>query len=306
MKKVFIILLAVMQLLALVSCGTDAGSTDDVELMATTTAPSVDETEASTSEVMPGTSLEDLTEDEVPTESENPDTTDATELTESTEPSVANPTETQPSEPEPTEEVAETATENTTQPSTTAVTEPPHQHSYTSSQVAASCESQGYTQYSCSCGNSYSDNYTAALGHSYTETVIAPASSTQGYTEHACSRCGNSYKDSYTEPVKVRYSAAEAQQIGNNYIASIGGVVTESLMWADVHGYFPPTTHNGYGIDLVGGQEFLNNSAVEKVQTTVTRLAHTRPNGDFTGARMFCSVTYDEASDTYTICVYYG
>ena len=37
-----------------------------------------------------------------------------------------------------------------------------------------------------------------ALGHSYTSTVIAPTPSSQGYTLHTCSRCGTSYKDNYT------------------------------------------------------------------------------------------------------------
>ncbi len=295
MKKVFVILLAVAQLFTLVSCSRgEAGSAEDIVLVATTTAPSI---ELSTAESIPSESTEGLTEDEAPSEA-----------TESTEPSETQPTVEQPTETEaePSVEVTEPSTQASTQPSTTAPTEPPHQHSYSAAQIAATCENDGYTLYSCSCGKSYSDNYTAALGHTYNDTVIAPTSSTQGYTEHTCSRCGSSYKDSYTEPVKVRYSAAEAQQIGNNYIASIGGVVTESLIWADVHGYYPPRSIAGYELDIVGGQSWLNEHAVGKVQDTVTRLAHTRPNGDFTGARMFCSVTYDEASDTYTICVYYG
>ena len=290
MKKVFVILLAVLQIFTLVSCSMgNAGKTEDIELMAGTTEP--------TSEAEPSESAEKPAEDEVPgetTEAEPSEATDATEAV--TESSV---------------EATEPTTEEATQPSTAqnttpTVTEPPHQHSYTSSQFAASCEGQGYTLYTCSCGKSYSEGYADALGHSYTDMVIAPTSTEQGYTEHTCSRCGNSYRDSYTEPVKVRYSAAEAQQIGNAYIASIGAVVTPELVTAAVHGYYPPESVTGYELDIVGGQEWLNNSAVGNIQATVTRLLYMVPDSTITGCHMYCSVTYDEASDTYTITVYYG
>ena len=54
---------------------------------------------------------------------------------------------------------------------------PTHSHSYTSSVVAPTCTSQGYTVHTCSiCGQSYNDTFTAALGHNYVNGV--------------CSRCG--------------------------------------------------------------------------------------------------------------------
>ena len=42
-----------------------------------------------------------------------------------------------------------------------------HNHSYTSVKTAPTCTEQGYTTYTCSCGNSYKSDYVAALGHSY-------------------------------------------------------------------------------------------------------------------------------------------
>ena len=42
-----------------------------------------------------------------------------------------------------------------------------HVHSYSSNTVAPTCESQGYTEYTCSCGDNYKDNYTSATGHSF-------------------------------------------------------------------------------------------------------------------------------------------
>jgi hypothetical protein len=51
-----------------------------------------------------------------------------------------------------------------------------HTHSYTSTVTAPTCENQGYTTYTCSCGNTYTGNVTSALGHSYSNGV--------------CIRCG--------------------------------------------------------------------------------------------------------------------
>jgi len=52
----------------------------------------------------------------------------------------------------------------------------PHNHSYTEKVTAPTCTSNGYTTYTCACGDSYNDKYTAALGHSY--------------KEGRCTRCG--------------------------------------------------------------------------------------------------------------------
>ncbi len=49
-------------------------------------------------------------------------------------------------------------------------------HDYKETTVAATCTQEGYTNHVCACGNSYTDNQTAALGHSYAGGV--------------CLRCG--------------------------------------------------------------------------------------------------------------------
>lgn len=56
------------------------------------------------------------------------------------------------------------------------------------------CTQQGYTTYTCACGNSYVDDCVAALGHSYgtwTQT-ITPTCTKDGERVHACARCGHS------------------------------------------------------------------------------------------------------------------
>ncbi|MBQ9762506.1 MAG: hypothetical protein IJV82_05450, partial [Oscillospiraceae bacterium] len=71
-------------------------------------------------------------------------------------------------------------------------------HSYTSVVTKPTCDSSGYTTYTCSvCGDSYKDNYVSAAGHTYTAKVTAPGCTTDGYTTYTCTTCGDSYKDSY-------------------------------------------------------------------------------------------------------------
>lgn len=122
--------------------------------------------------------------------------------------------------------------------STAKPTEPKpttHQHNYKTTTVAATCTTGGYTLHECSCGASYKDGQTAALGHSYVDTVVAPTTSSQGYTEHTCSRCGDSYKDNYTDPVRwdTEEVVARICAQGNEYVRSLGLTVDPSVgSWA--------------------------------------------------------------------------
>lgn len=118
-------------------------------------------------------------------------------------------------------------------------------HSYTTSVVAPTCENRGYTLHTCTCGDTYSDNYVdiadhsfgdwfntknptctlsgtkareceicdyyetetlEALGHSYTPEVIPPTCSEKGYTVHTCT-CGDSTIDSYVDEIEHDYGA---------------------------------------------------------------------------------------------------
>ena len=73
-----------------------------------------------------------------------------------------------------------------------------HYCSYSSTVVPATCTSEGYTLYYCSCGSSYTSGSTPALGHNYLITASqAPTCTTKGVTTYTCSRCGDSYV-SYT------------------------------------------------------------------------------------------------------------
>lgn len=67
-----------------------------------------------------------------------------------------------------------------------------HQHSYTAVVTEPTCTEKGYTTYTCSCGDSYVDNYVDALGHNYGEwnVVTEATEEVEGVERRECSRCG--------------------------------------------------------------------------------------------------------------------
>ena len=88
---------------------------------------------------------------------------------------------------------------------TEVIPELEHVHSYVPSVTAPTCTEQGYTTYTCRCGDSYVQEYVDALGHDYASEVTEPTCLEQGYTTHTCSRCDHTYTDGYTEPLGHDY-----------------------------------------------------------------------------------------------------
>ena len=69
-----------------------------------------------------------------------------------------------------------------------------HVHSCTSVVTAPSCTEKGYTTHTCTCGDSYVDSYTDALGHSYGawKQTKAPTCTEKGMETRTCTRCNAS------------------------------------------------------------------------------------------------------------------
>jgi hypothetical protein len=74
-----------------------------------------------------------------------------------------------------------------------------HTHSYTSYVLKeANCTEKGVRSFLCSCGSSYAETIDLdSNNHTYSSTVIAPTASTQGYTLYKCIRCNSTYMDNY-------------------------------------------------------------------------------------------------------------
>ena len=67
-----------------------------------------------------------------------------------------------------------------------------HTHSYKDVVTAPTCTEKGYTTHTCSCGDSYVDTYTNALGHAWDEGKVTkePTETETGVKTFTCTRCG--------------------------------------------------------------------------------------------------------------------
>ncbi len=77
-------------------------------------------------------------------------------------------------------------------------------HDYKTAVTAPTCTEDGFTTYTCACGDSYADDYVDATGHSYTSEITTPATHTAtGVMTYTCSACG----DTYTEVIaKIKHT----------------------------------------------------------------------------------------------------
>jgi len=68
----------------------------------------------------------------------------------------------------------------------------PAAHAYTTSEVAATCQTKAHTHYACACGAEYDDNFTGELAeHTWVQTGTTGADcQTPGTVSYECSVCG--------------------------------------------------------------------------------------------------------------------
>lgn len=77
---------------------------------------------------------------------------------------------------------------------------PANGHSYILETFEPTCTEKGYALHTCSvCAESFTDSVVEALGHSYVSEIVLPTAERQGYTLHTCETCSDSFKDNYTD-----------------------------------------------------------------------------------------------------------
>ena len=143
-----------------------------------------------------------------------------------------------------------------------------HTHSYTAAVTAPTCTEQGYTTYTCSCGDSYKSDYKDALGHDYKNglctrcgakdpgatpphthdykaVVTKPTCTQAGYTTYTCS-CGDSYKSDYKDALGHDYKNGACTRCGakdpnykpqaNFTDVAAGSYCYDAVQWAVANG----------------------------------------------------------------------
>ena len=83
---------------------------------------------------------------------------------------------------------------------------PALEHNYDSVVKNPTCTEQGYTTYTCQCGETYIGNYVNTLEHNYNSVVKNPTCTEQGYTTYTCG-CGYSYVGVYVDVLGHDYKA---------------------------------------------------------------------------------------------------
>lgn len=147
-----------------------------------------------------------------------------------------------------------TATSQTTSPPETdpPVTEPPHNHSYQKTNtVPATCTTDGYTVYECSCGSSYKEDETPATGHRWAEWTVTkyPTTTSEGERICTCGYCGlvetvaiEKLPEDHVHEYTEIYHAATCQHLayyyyqcdcGDSYIGEYFGELADHYMVTD-------------------------------------------------------------------------
>lgn len=85
--------------------------------------------------------------------------------------------------------------------------EAPHVHEYTTVVTAPTCTENGYTTFTCECGDTYKGEEVVTSGHKYEDVVTEPTCTEGGFTTHTCSACGDVKVDSETAAIGHHYSA---------------------------------------------------------------------------------------------------
>ena len=90
----------------------------------------------------------------------------------------------------------------------TAIPKLDHVHNHIPTVIKPTCEQQGYTRYTCACGDTYIEesSYVPALGHAWAETARQePTSKTVGVITYTCQRCAKLRYEFLpkTEPVET-------------------------------------------------------------------------------------------------------
>jgi len=104
-----------------------------------------------------------------------------------------------------------------------------HTHIYRETITTPTCTTQGYSTFTCECGNSYVDKYVEKVSHSYREEITIEATCVQsGVKKFICNNCGDNYTDNFA---MTELSASEVFELSKN---SVGEIITYNKSGAEL------------------------------------------------------------------------
>ena len=122
------------------------------------------------------------------------------------------------------------------------IRETAHEHSYTAVVTPPTCTEKGYTTHTCSCGHSYVDTYTDALGHAWDGGTVTkqPTATETGIRTYTCTRCSETKTESIPV-VSVDVTQMFTDVTKNWAYPGIQYCVTHGIMGGMGNGTFAPT-----------------------------------------------------------------
>ena len=118
-----------------------------------------------------------------------------------------------------------------------------HEHSYTAVVTAPTCTEKGYTTHTCSCGDSYVDTYTDALGHAWDGGKVTkqPTATETGVRTYTCTRCNATKTETIPATGSVDVTQMFTDVTKNWAYPGIQYCVTHGIMGGMGDGTFAPT-----------------------------------------------------------------
>ena len=118
-----------------------------------------------------------------------------------------------------------------------------HEHSYTAVVTAPTCTEKGYTTHTCSCGDSYVDTYTDALGHAWDSGKVTkqPTATETGVRTYTCTRCNATKTETIPATGSVDVTQMFTDVTKNWAYPGIQYCVTHGIMGGMGDGTFAPT-----------------------------------------------------------------
>ena len=123
------------------------------------------------------------------------------------------------------------------------IRETAHEHSYTAVVTAPTCTEKGYTTHTCSCGDSYVDTYTNALGHAWDSGTVTkePTATENGIRTYTCTRCNATKMETIPATGSVDVTQMFTDVEKNWAYPGIQYCVTHGIMGGMGDGTFAPT-----------------------------------------------------------------